>query len=450
MGFQKGFVWGGASASYQIEGGAEEDGKGLSVWDMFCRETGRIRDGRSGAMACDHYHRYREDVALMKLMGLQAYRFSISWPRVIPAGYGKICENGMDFYDRLVDALLEAGIVPYVTLFHWDYPYDLFRRGGWLNPDSPGWFSDYVEAVANRLGDRVKHFITLNEPQCFIGISYADTVHAPGVHFPVWDILQMAHHVLLGHGLAVQALRAAVPGVQIGIAPTCSAHYPATEKEADIEAARRAIFDVGENWTWSVSTWSDPILFGRYPEAMLSRYGRYMPSIGSQDMKIISQPIDFYGQNIYNGCAVRSDGAEGYEFVRRKSGYDITASKWPVTPQALYWGPKFLYERYRKPFYITENGISCPDVVSIDGKVHDPNRKDFLYRYLREYKRAAEDGVDARGYFQWCVTDNFEWEKGYTERFGLVYCDFETQKRIPKDSAFWFRDTIRANGENLL
>jgi beta-galactosidase len=449
MGFRKDFVWGGASASYQVEGASAEDGKGVSVWDVFCKEPGRIRDGSNGDVACDHYHRYREDVALMKEAGLQAYRFSISWPRIFPEGTGPVCEKGLDFYDRLVDELLKAGITPYATLFHWDYPYALFRKGGWLNPDSPKWLAEYAGAVANRLGDRVKNIFTINEPQCFIGICYDQTVHAPGIHFPVWDTLQMAHNVLLGHGMSVQAIRAAVPDAKIGFAPTCSAHFPVTDRPEDIEAARKAVFDVGENWSWSVSAWSDPVLFGKYPEALLSRYGQYMPKIGPDDMRIISQPIDFYGQNIYNGRPVRSDGKGGYEFVDRKPGYDITASKWPVTPEALYWGPKFLYERYQKPFYITENGISCQDTVSVDGKVHDPNRTDFLHRYLREFRRAAEDGVDARGYFQWCVTDNFEWEKGFTERFGMIYCDFETQQRILKDSAYWYRDTILTNGDNL-
>jgi len=449
MGFRKDFVWGAASASYQVEGAAYEDGKGLSIWDMFCKQPGRIRDGSNGDVACDHYHRYKEDVMLMKEVGLKAYRFSVSWPRVIPAGIGPVCEKGLDFYDRLVDELLNAGIIPYVTLFHWDYPYELFRRGAWLNPDSPKWFADYVSVVAKKLGDRVKNFFTLNEPQCFIGICYDKTVHAPGIHFPIWDTLLMAHHVLLGHGMAVRAIRAAISDANVGIAPTCSAHFPVSDKPEDIEAARMAFFDVTEDWTWSVSVWSDPIIFGEYPEALIKRYGQYMPNIGQDDMKIISEPIDFYGQNIYNGCPIKSDGKGGYEFVARKPGYDITASKWPITPEALYWGPKFLYERYKKPFYITENGLSCQDVVSVDGKVHDPNRIDFLYRYLREYKRAAEDGVDARGYFHWCFTDNFEWEKGYTERFGIVYCDFETQQRILKDSAYWYRDTIEANGENL-
>ncbi len=450
MGFSKDFVWGGASSSYQIEGAAYEDGKGLSIWDMFCKQEGRIAEGASGDVACDHYHRYQQDVDIMKEIGYKAYRFSLSWPRILPNGDGAINEKGLDFYDKLVDSLLESGITPYATLFHWDYPYSLYQRGGWLNPDSPKWFAEYAQIVGKRLGDRVKNFFTINEPQCFIGICYINTVHAPGIKLPEWDTLQMMHNVLLGHGMAVSALRSTIPNVQIGIAPTCSAHYPSTNSPEDIDAAHKAFFAVEDNWCWSVSTWSDPVLLGKYPEQLLEKFGKHMPKIGANDLKIISEPIDFYGQNIYNGCEIKSDGNGGYEYVKRKIGFANTALKWPVTPDALYWGPKFLYERYNKPIYITENGLSCADVVSVDGKVHDPARIDFLHRYLREYRRAAEDGVDARGYFHWCVTDTFEWHTGYTDRFGMVYCDFETQQRILKDSAYWYAKTIQANGENLI
>ena len=450
MGFRDDFVWGGASASYQIEGAAWEDGKGPSVWDMFCKQEGRIVDGRNGDVACDHYHLYQKDVDLMREMGYNAYRFSIAWPRVIPDGIGAVNEKGLDFYDRLLDSLLEANITPYVTLYHWDMPYGLFRRGGWMNPDSPKWFAEYATLVANRLGDRMKHIMTFNEPQCFIGISYDSPDHAPGIHFPIWDTLLMAHNVLLGHGLAVQALRAAIPDARIGWAPTCSAHYPNSDSPEDIEAARKAFLDVPDNRRfWSVTLWNDPVFLGEYPAKLYQLHGEHMPTIKADDMKTISQPLDFLGINIYNGQAIKADGKGGFAMVQRKPGYAYTGSKWPVTPEALYWGPKFLAERYQKPLYITENGISCADVVSVDGKVHDPARIDFLHRYLLALRRAADDGVDLRGYFYWCVTDNFEWAKGFTERFGMAYCDFESQERILKDSAYWYRDTIQANGRNL-
>lgn len=449
MSFKEDFIWGGASASYQVEGAANEDGRGASIWDMFCKQPGRILDGSSGDVACDHYHRYQEDVDIMKDIGYGAYRFSTSWSRILPSGTGKVNDKGLDFYDRLVDSLLKNDIEPYLTLYHWDFPYALFRKGGWMNPDSPKWFAEYVQVVADRLGDRVKNFFTFNEPQCFIGNCYVSTDHAPGIEYPVWDTLQMMHHVLLGHGQAVQVLRAAVPKAKIGFAPTCGAHYPVDDMPENIEAARQAFFDVTDNWSWSASVWSDPVMLGAYPKKLLDRFEQYMPHMGQNDMKTINQPLDFYGQNIYNGRPVQSDGKGGYTFAQRKPGYDVTAVKWPITPKALYWGPRFLYERYKKPIFITENGLSCADTVSLDGKVHDPNRIDFLQRYLREYRRAAADGVDIAGYFHWCVTDNFEWHKGYTDRFGMVYCDFETQQRILKDSAHWYREVIATNGANL-
>ena len=449
MAFRDDFVWGGASASYQIEGAAYEDGKGPSVWDMFCRENGKVLNGASGDLACDHYHRYREDVALMKEMGYQAYRFSISWPRIIPEGSGTVNEKGLDFYSRLLDSLGDAGITPYATLFHWDYPYALFRRGGWMNEDSSKWFADYVSVVARRLGDRIKNYFTLNEPQLFIGFGFHETFHAPGIRMPIWDLLLMMHNVLLSHGRAVQALRSLVPDAKIGWAPTGAAHYPATESPMDREAAREAFFGIGERTFWSVSLWNDPVFLGKYPEELFTRFGEYMPKINPGDMEIISEKLDFLGENVYSGSPVRSDGRGGWEFAQQKQGYPFTCTKWNITPESLYWAPAFLWERYKTPIYITENGLSCHDVVSLDGKVHDPNRIDFLTRYLNSLRKAAADGIDVRGYFHWSVTDNFEWSKGYTERFGMVYCDFETQKRIIKDSGYWYRDVIKANGAAL-
>jgi len=450
MGFRKDFLWGVAAASYQVEGAAAEDGRGMSVWDMFCKQPGRIIDGSSGDTACDHYHRYKEDIALMKELGIKAYRFSIAWPRVIPDGDGKVNEKGLDFYERFIDTLEEAGIMPCATLFHWDYPYELFRKGGWMNSESPKWFLRYVEAVAKRLGSRLPMIFTLNEPQCFIGAAHERTDHAPGIRLPIWDLLLMTHHTLLGHGLAVGVFRSLSPKTLVGYAPTGGAHYPASNSAEDREAARQAYFDVVENGAcFSVSLWNDPIFLGKYPDVLLQKFGQYMPKIGADDMKTISAPLDFLGQNIYYGTPVKADGKGGYEFVKPETGYPFTAAKWHISPDSLYWGPVFLAERYKMPLYITENGLSCADVVSLDGKVHDPARIDFLTRYLRCYKKAAEDGVDIRGYFHWCFTDNFEWAKGYTERFGIVHCNFETQERTVKDSAYWYRDLIASNGEKL-
>ena len=450
MGFAKDFVWGAATSSYQIEGTGRDSGKGQNIWDVFTKEPGRVYEGHTGDIACDHYHRFREDVAYMKELGLKGYRFSIDWSRVLPEGTGKVNEKGIDFYNALIDELLEQGIEPYITLYHWELPYEIYKRGGWMNPEIVEWFGQYARLVAERFSDRVKYFFTLNEPQCFVGLGFLQGCHAPGVKAPLRDTFEMAHNALKAHGRAVQMLRAyGKQNVQIGYAPTSGMCYPEKETPKDIEAARKALFALPDdlsNWTWNVSWWSDPVILGKYPEEGMKKYEKYLPVITDEDMKLISQPIDFYGQNIYNGRCIRM-GTDGRpEEVRRPAGFPKTATNWPVTPEALYWGPKFLYERYRKPIYITENGMACHDTVSQDGKVHDPNRIDFLARYLKNLKRAAEE-IDIRGYFQWSLMDNFEWDKGYAERFGIIYVDFETQERIWKDSAYWYRDLIRMNGD---
>ena len=450
MGFAKDFVWGAATSSYQIEGTGRDSGKGQNIWDVFTKEPGRVYEGHTGDIACDHYHRFREDVAYMKELGLKGYRFSIDWSRVLPDGTGKVNEKGIDFYNALIDELLEQGIEPYITLYHWELPYEIYKRGGWMNPEIVEWFGQYARLVAERFSDRVKYFFTLNEPQCFVGLGFLQGCHAPGVKAPLRDTFEMAHNALKAHGRAVQMLRAyGKQNVQIGYAPTSGMCYPEKETPKDIEAARKALFALPDdlsNWTWNVSWWSDPVILGKYPEEGMKKYEKYLPVITDEDMKLISQPIDFYGQNIYNGRCIRM-GTDGRpEEVRRPAGFPKTATNWPVTPEALYWGPKFLYERYRKPIYITENGMACHDTVSQDGKVHDPNRIDFLARYLKNLKRAAEE-IDIRGYFQWSLMDNFEWDKGYAERFGIIYVDFETQERIWKDSAYWYRDLIRRNGD---
>ncbi|MBD8968596.1 MAG: beta-glucosidase [Ruminococcus sp. SR1/5] len=449
MGFAKDFVWGAATSSYQIEGTGRDSGKGQNIWDVFTKEPGRVYEGHTGDIACDHYHRFREDVAYMKELGLKGYRFSIDWSRVLPEGTGKVNEKGIDFYNALIDELLEQGIEPYITLYHWELPYEIYKRGGWMNPEIVEWFGQYARLVAERFSDRVKYFFTLNEPQCFVGLGFLQGCHAPGVKAPLRDTFEMAHNALKAHGRAVQMLRAyGKQNVQIGYAPTSGMCYPEKETPKDIEAARKALFALPDdlsNWTWNVSWWSDPVILGKYPEEGMKKYEKYLPVITDEDMKLISQPIDFYGQNIYNGRCIRM-GTDGRpEEVRRPAGFPKTATNWPVTPEVLYWGPKFLYERYRKPIYITENGMACHDTVSQDGKVHDPNRIDFLARYLKNLKRAAEE-IDIRGYFQWSLMDNFEWDKGYAERFGIIYVDFETQERIWKDSAYWYRDLIRRNG----
>ncbi len=452
MGFAKDFVWGAATSAYQIEGAAQGSGKGLHIWDVYTKEPGHVYKGHNGDTACDHYHRFREDIKIMKEIGLKAYRFSIDWSRMLPEGYGRVNEEGAAFYNELIDELLSNGIEPYITLYHWELPYEIYKRGGWMNPDIVEWFGNYARLAAQRFSDRVKYFFTLNEPQCFVGLGFLTGEHAPGIKAPLRDTFEMAHNALKAHGRAVQMLRQyGKQPLVVGYAPTCSMCYPETERPEDAEAAREMLFSMQQddrNWAWNVAWWSDPVLLGHYPEEGLKRYEPYLPKITDEDMKLISEPIDIYGQNIYNGRCIRM-GADGKpEDVERYEGFPQTAVGWPVTPECLYWGPKFLYERYRKPMYITENGIACNDVVSLDGKVHDPQRIDFLARYLHELKRAADE-IDVRGYFQWSLLDNFEWEKGYAGRFGLVYTEFLSQKRILKDSAYWYRDVIQTNGNKL-
>jgi beta-glucosidase len=450
MSFPKNFVWGAASAAYQVEGAAYADGKGLNTWDMFCRTPGAIWEGNTGEIACDQYHRYKDDVAIMKTMGLKAYRLSINWSRVLPEGTGKPNPKGLAFYEALIDELLSAGITPWVTLFHWDYPYELYWRGGWLNPASSDWFAEYAKLVVDHLSDRVQHWMTINEPQVFLQNGHIEGTHAPGLRLALPEALRAAHNVLLGHGKAVQAIRAgAKKPPQVGFAFVGGANFPDSEKPEDIEAARMASFNVYQKDLWSNSWFADPIFFKHYPEDGLKLFGAAAPKVSPGDMDIISQPVDFYGMNTYFGARIRR-GANGLsEEVQPPVGHTVTLFHWRIQPETLYWTPRFLYERYKTPVYITENGMSDIDFVHLDGKVHDPQRIDFTRRYLRMVRKAIEDNVDIRGYFHWSLTDNFEWAEGFKQRFGLVYIDFPTGKRIPKDSAEWYRQVIATNGENL-
>jgi beta-glucosidase len=448
--FPEKFVWGAAAASYQVEGAWNKDGKGESVWDMMCHLPGKIHNGSTGDTACDHYSKYKEDVGIMRGIGLRAYRMSVSWSRVMPDGAGAVSKKGLDFYDKLVDALLDAGIAPWVTLFHWDYPLALYKKGGWLNPESPEWFAKYAELLAKKLGDRVQNWMTLNEPQCFVGSGHLNGVHAPGDKINFCQALQAAHNTLLSHGRAVQAIRGSAKlKPSIGWAPVGIHSMPATESKKDIDAARKASFQVVNKDLWSSAWWFDPVCFGKYPDDGVKLFGKDMPLIGAGDMKTISQPVDFLGVNIYSASTVKAGKNGAPEIVPLHDGHPVTLFYWPVTPEALYWGPKFFYERYKKPLAITENGMSNPDWVALDGKVHDPQRIDFTRRYLRELGRAIKEGADVRGYFHWSIMDNFEWAEGYKHRFGLVHVDFTTGKRTLKDSALWYKEVIKSNGKNL-
>lgn len=451
MSFPEKFIWGAASASYQIEGASDEDGKGLSVWDMMSLKEKAIFRGQTGDVACDHYHRFKEDVSIMKKIGIQGYRMSISWPRIIPAGVGAINAIGIAFYDQLIDELLANEIIPYITLFHWDYPYDLYCRGGWLNPDSSNWFAEYTHVIADRFSDRVKNWLTLNEPQCFIGAGHMNGVHAPGDKLGFAEVLLAGHNALLAHGKAVQVLRSVCKSTPfIGFAPVGVVRVPDREDFAsDIKAAKEAMFSIKEKGCWNNTWWMDPVFRGQYPEDGLRLFGVSVPKYTEAEMKIIREPVDFCGANIYNGRETRLGKTGEPEDAEREPGYPVTAFNWPVTPQSLYWGPKFLFERYQKPIIVTENGMANIDWISLDGRVHDLQRIDFLRRYLLQLRRAIMDGVDIRGYFHWSLTDNFEWAQGFSKRFGLVFVDYVDQKRILKDSAHWYRDVIQTNGKSL-
>jgi beta-glucosidase len=447
MSFPKEFIWGASSAAYQIEGAWNEDGKGLSVWDTLCQKEGAIWNRDTGEVACDHYHRYKEDVGLMKEIGLKGYRFSFSWPRVLPEGTGKVNDKGLDFYDALVDELLKNEIIPFPTLFHWDYPYALYLKGGWLHEDSPEWFAEYTHVLVDRFSDRITNWITLNEPQCFVGIGHLDGRHAPGIRLSFKEVLRIAHHAAMAHGRAVSTIRqTAKQKPFIGIAPVGHCCYPDTESPEDVAAARTATFSITSKDVWNNTWFMDPVCMGRYPEDGLKLFDEDVPAYTDKDMKVIHQPLDFCGINNYRGWAVKA-GKEGKpEILPMAPGHVTNAFRWPITPPSLGWIAQFYHERYKLPVIITENGMSDINWVHLDNKVHDPNRIDHMTRYLRELKKAMDRGTDVRGYFHWSIMDNFEWAEGYRERFGLIYVDYQTQKRTLKDSAYFYKKVIEANG----
>ena len=444
MEFPKHFTWGAATSSYQVEGAAWRAGGGASVWDMLGRQEGKIAGGDSGEIACDHYHRYREDVELMAELGLHAYRFSVSWPRVLPDGVGRVNREGLDFYDQLVDALLAKNIEPWLTLFHWDFPYELYCRGGWLNRDSADWFADYTALLVDRLSDRVTHWSTLNEPQIFIGMGHHQGVHAPGLPMALAESLRAAHHCLLAHGRAVQVIRARAKAPAVVSASHAGSFFmPASDDAADIAAARARNFAIVEKAFLNNTWFSDPMVLGHYPADGLELFAADMPAIGAGDMDTICQPLDYFGCNIYCGQYGHAAADGGFAIVDRER-FARTDCNWPVTPEVLYWGPRFYAERYGLPLVVTENGMASADSIE-NGDIDDEARIEFLNRYLCEYGRAIADGVPAIGYFLWSLLDNFEWAEGYSKRFGITYVDYETQQRTLKRSAHWYRQVIADN-----
>lgn len=440
MGFSKNFIWGTATAAYQIEGGWNEDGKGPNIWDDFVHQPGKVEDNCTGDVACDHYHRYKDDVKLMKQMGVNAYRFSISWSRIIPDGIGKVNQKGIDFYNNLIDELLKNDIIPYVTLYHWDLPSALYLKGGWLNPESADWFEYYAKVVAENFGDKIKNFITFNEPSVFLGCGYLIGEHPPCFKLGSKDLLLAGCNILRSHGRAVKILKENNPDCIVGITLATQPLIPVAKENE--QEAYDSYFTCGLGYfIWTMSFWMDPIKFGKFPKQLLDEAGDLFPKISEEDMKLINQKIDFLGINIYEAKYAGN--------FTRAPGAAHTEVHWDIYPDALKWGVKLNQKRYELPIYITENGMSAHDWVSLDGKVHDPNRIDFLHRYIKGLRDAADEGCDIRGYFHWSLMDNFEWSKGYNPRFGLIYINYETQERILKDSAYWFKSVIESNGDNL-
>jgi beta-glucosidase len=433
--FPSDFLWGAATASYQIEGAWNADGKGESIWDRFSHTSGKIIDATTGDVACDHYHRYREDVALMQQLGLQAYRFSISWPRVQPMGFGKVNPPGLDFYDRLVDALLEAKIQPFITLHHWDLPQALYEKGGWLERDNLFRFADYAALMVKHLGDRALHWATFNEPNVIADAGYAWGEHAPGIQEDWKSAHQVTHNLMVAHGLAVQAMRSANPALQLGIVLTVWNPEAASDDPADVAAAEYA-------WYEHEIAFLHPIFRSHYHPLMMEAWGESNPEIHPGDMALICQKLDFLGINCYSRIVL---GAKGR--LHPVPGSEYTDMDWEICAPAFRRVLNRVWKDYTLPsIYITENGAAFADVVSPDGKIHDDRRTDYLRQYLQQLRLAMQDGVDVRGYFVWSLLDNFEWSQGYTKRFGLVRVDYETLQRTIKDSGEWYADVIQSSG----
>jgi beta-glucosidase len=441
--FPPDFLWGAATSAYQIEGSPLADGAGPSIWHEFAHTPGRTRDGDTGDLACDHYRRYRDDVALMGGLGLNAYRFSVSWSRVLPEGRGQINPQGLDFYQRLVDALLEQGIQPMLTLYHWDLPAALDRRGGWLNPDSAGWFADYAQILFRALDDRVRLWVTLNEPWVVVDGGYLHGVLAPGLRNPS-AAPHAAHNLLRAHAAATQAYRA-VGRHQIGLVVNLEPKYPATETAEDLAATMRA------DAYWN-RQYLDPVFLGSYPPELAEIFGAAWPTFAAADLDALRQPPDFLGINYYSRQVVRHDPRDWPLAAARvrQARQTHTGLDWEVYPQGLTDILQWVAGRYGPlPLYITENGAAFYDPPQADGAVDDPLRRRYLRDHLRAALAALAAGVDLRGYFAWSLLDNFEWAHGYSQRFGLIHVDYATQRRTVKTSGKWYAEIVRDRGAML-
>lgn len=446
--FPKDFIWGVACASYQCEGAWDADGKGPNIWDDFCHEQTRntIKNRDTGDVACDSYHRFKEDVALMKKHNIKAYRFSTSWSRIIPDGDGAVNEKGLEFYDNLINELIANGIEPMITLYHWDLPSALQDKGGWLNRDIVKAFGRYAGILAERFKGRVKKYMTLNEPQCAAALGYGNGEHAPGWKLGEEKVAQVFHILCLAHSEAYRAIKAADPAAEVGAAICGRQCYPEADTPENREAAYRETFNLSsvQGWMFTTNIFLDPLLLKRYDESAPEVLQKFAATVPASEWEQMEAP-DFIGINVYQGDAVDAQG----NYVKPYAGFPLTATKWKVTPEVMHYCALNNYRRYGKPVIITENGQSCNDRVFLDGKVHDLERIDFLNRYLLELKKGIDEGAPVKGYLQWSFLDNFEWSQGYDERFGMIYVDYRTCERIPKDSAAWYAKVIETNGESL-
>jgi beta-glucosidase len=439
QGFPQDFVWGCATASYQIEGAYQADGRGLSNWDVFSHTPGKVARGDTGDVACDSYNRYREDTRLLKNLGVKAYRFSIAWSRIFPEGRGTPNQKGVDHYNRVIDDLLANGITPYVTLFHWDLPAAL--PGGWQNRDTAYAYADYAGFMAGKISDRVKDIMTINEFLCYTDLGHRTGTKAPGLKLPPAQVNQVRHHGVLAHGLGVQAVRAAAkPGTRVGLAENSSFHIPVIETPEHIAAAKKATRDANAPFLTAV-------MEGKYLDSYLEEAGRDAPKVQAGDMAAIGSPLDFVAINLYTAPYVRADDSKaGYAVIRLNPTGPRMSSPWlNVTPEAAYWGMRQTSELWNpKVMYVSENGCSAEDPIK-DGMVYDADRVMYLRNYLGQFQRAVAEGYPLKGYFLWSLMDNFEWEDGYTKLFGIHHVDFKTQKRTPKLSAQWYKEVVRRN-----
>lgn len=438
--FPEGFVWGCATAAYQIEGGAQDDGRGPSTWDLFSHTPGKTHNGETGDVADDSYHLYKEDVKLLKAIGAHGYRFSMSWSRVFPSGRGEVNAKGLDYYSRVVDELLANNITPYITLFHWDTPAAL--QGGWQSRDTSKAFADYAAYVTKHLGDRVNHWMTTNEFVCFTDLGYKIGRFAPGMKLGDAAVNQVRHHGILAHGLAVQAIRANTPsGTKVGLAENAIVYVPVMETEANIDAAHKAT-RLGN------APFLTALMEGKYMDAYLEKEGANAPKVEPGDFKAISSPLDFVGLNIYTPFFVEvDDSRQGYRELPYPTSEPHMTSPWILLgPECLYWGVRNVVDLWKVPaIYITENGTSSDDVLTPNGHIEDVDRVMYLRNHLTHLHRAVSEGYPVKGYFLWSLLDNFEWADGYSKRFGIHYVDFKTQKRTPKLSAEWYREVIAKN-----